>query len=361
METILQEFQQFLFELELTPTTLDKAQNFLQDVIPVYFQCGQKISKRALFACAVFISVQNIFNIFDSKQEGSNSQPEITVSQLLEKADVNIMDFFSVTCFLKKNYPLSDNVKQNLIALERKYLIVSALFDKFESMSTEIFYMDTTSPTPQNTEGNALLKKHKLLCWLLFLVAKAKVLWHRQELLATFNLLLCCIGEVVKVTPSFLLLPPFDSFVAKNESSLTILEVLSNHFRTKSEEVKAVYDGWLHVANELNVGNKLPEVQELQTIYSKLYAESGDIDESLFFSRDWHLLPSLSEQNLSPRKYPSTSVRRTLDTLEALNTILHSAPDDLTQSLKFCLQAFNLTLSIDFSRTNEACKMSAST
>lgn len=338
MEAITQEFQQFLFELHLTPTTVDNAKNFLHDVIPVYFQCGQKISKRALFACAVFISVQNIFKMFDSEQEESDSQPEITVSQLLEKADVNIMDFFTVTCFLKKNYPLSENMKQNLIALERKYLIVSALFDKFESMSIEIFYSDTTSPTLQKTEQNALLKKHKSLCWLLFLVAKAKVLWHRQELLATFHLLLCCIGEVVKVTPSFLLLPPFDSIVAKNENSLTILEVLSNHFRTKSEEVKAVYDGWLHVANELNVGTKLPEVLELQTIYSKLYAESGDIDESLFFSRDWHLLPSVSEQNLSPKKYPLTSVRRTLDTSEALNTILHSAPDDLTQSLKFCLQ-----------------------
>ncbi|GIY58348.1 retinoblastoma-associated protein [Caerostris darwini] len=341
METIIQDFQQFSFGLHLSSPALDKATKFLNDIKTFYFECGQKISKEALFACAVFVSVQNTFSTFDSDHESNNSQPEITVSQLLEKADINIMDFFTVTCFLKKNCTLSENVKQNLIALERKYLIVSALFDKFESMSSEIFHVDVASPIPLNQpspETNCLLKKHKALCWMLFLVAKAKVLWHRQELLATFHLLLCCIGEVARVTPSFMLLPPFDRIVAKNEGSSTILEVLSNHFRTKFEEVKAVYDGWLHVASELNIGSKLPEVQELQAIYSQLYIQSGDVDESLFLERDWHLLPSVSEQNHSPRKYSSTLIRRTLDTSEALNTILLSAPDGLTENLKFCLQ-----------------------
>ncbi|XP_055933153.1 retinoblastoma-associated protein-like [Argiope bruennichi] len=341
METLIEEFQLFSFDLKLSSAVNDSARQFLHDVMPVYLKCGQKISKKALLACAVFVSVQNNFHSFHVDQEGNNSQPEITVSQLLDKADINIMEFFNVTCFLKKNYPLSDNVKQNLIALERKYLIVSALFDKFESMSTEIFHLDTSSPTPSNhsnPEANTLLKKHKTLCWMLFLVAKAKVLWHRQELLATFHLLLCCIGEVIRVTPSFMLLPPFDSIVAKNEDLLTILDVLSNHFHTKSEEVKAVYDGWLHVANELNIGSKFPEVQDLQLIYLQLYIQSGDVDESLFLEKDWHLLPSISEKNHSPRKYPLTLIRRTLDTSEALNTILLSAPDDLTENLRNTLQ-----------------------
>ncbi|GIX70892.1 retinoblastoma-associated protein [Caerostris extrusa] len=345
METIIQDFQQFSFGLHLSSPALDKATKFLNDIKTFYFECRQKISKEALFACAVFVSVQNTFSTFDSDHESNNSQPEITVSQLLEKADINIMDFFTVTCFLKKNCTLSENVKQNLIALERKYLIVSALFD---NMSSEIFHVDAASPIPLNQpspETNCLLKKHKALCWMLFLVAKAKVLWHRQELLATFHLLLCCIGEVARVTPSFMLLPPFDRIVAKNEGSSTILEVLSNHFRTKFEEVKAVYDGWLHVASELNIGSKLPEVQELQAIYSQLYIQSGDVDESLFLERDWHLLPSVSEQNHSPRKYPSTLIRRTLDTSEALNTILLSAPDGLTENLKFCLQKCSIDAS----------------
>ncbi|KFM56614.1 Retinoblastoma-associated protein, partial [Stegodyphus mimosarum] len=154
------------------------------------------------------------------------------------------MDFFSVTCVLKSNHNLSDNSRQNLIALERKYLIVSALYDKFESMVAEIFSIDSGLPNhskqniscDQGNASNQLMKHHRTLCWMLFIVAKAKVLWHRQELLATFHLLLCCIGEVVKITPTFLLLPPFDSVVAKSESSLTVLEVLSSHVKTKFEE-----------------------------------------------------------------------------------------------------------------------------
>lgn len=83
------------------------------------------------------------------------------------------------------------------------------------SMASEIFYGHSEdshqmlAPQPQTGGANQLVKNQRALCWMLFLVAKAKVLWHRQELLATFHLLLCCIGEVVRITPSFLLLPPF--------------------------------------------------------------------------------------------------------------------------------------------------------
>ncbi|KAG8185779.1 hypothetical protein JTE90_000760 [Oedothorax gibbosus] len=345
MEAFLKEFEYFCTQLQLSTSVVVKATTCLQNIAPVYLQCGQMVSKTALFICVVFIAVQDAHSsTLDPKQDESNSHPEITVSQLLEAADINIMDFFAVTCFLKKNSTLSENAKQNLIALERKYLIVSALYDKFESMTSEIFHGDYEEPhqgsAPQAQVGGAsrLLKNHRALCWMLFLVAKAKVLWHRQELLATFHLLLCCIGEVIRITPSFLLLPPFDGVVAKNESSLTILEVLSNHFRTKFEEVKAVHEGWLHVANELNIGSKFPQIEDLQSIYGQLYAQTGDVDESQFLTRDWHLLPMNSEQSFSPRKNPPASVRRTLDTAEALHTILNSAPDDLSLSLKLCLR-----------------------
>lgn len=52
----------------------------------------------------------------------------------------SIMDFFAVTCLLKKHHHLSDSSKQSLIALERKYLIVSALFDKFEKYVYCLFF-----------------------------------------------------------------------------------------------------------------------------------------------------------------------------------------------------------------------------
>lgn len=81
-------------------------------------------------------------------------------------------------------------------------------------MIGEIFCAEYNSTGQSNSSGYSdelkeLLQYHKALCWMLFIVAKAKVLWHRQELLATFHLLLCCIAEVMKVTPTFLLLPPF--------------------------------------------------------------------------------------------------------------------------------------------------------
>lgn len=82
-------------------------------------------------------------------------------------------------------------------------------------MIGEIFCAEDNSTTEQasasssNPELKDLLKQYKALCWMLFIVAKAKIFWHRQELLATFHLLLCCIAEVVKSTPTFLLLPPF--------------------------------------------------------------------------------------------------------------------------------------------------------
>lgn len=82
------------------------------------------------------------------------------------------------------------------------------------SMIGEVFCADFNITVGQNISSSSqemgeLLKQHKALCWMLFIVAKAKVLWHRQELLATFHLLLCCIAEVIRSTPTFLLLPPF--------------------------------------------------------------------------------------------------------------------------------------------------------
>ncbi|XP_015916676.1 retinoblastoma-associated protein isoform X1 [Parasteatoda tepidariorum] len=347
MDFLLCDFRTFHSDLKLTEQLIEEAVSFLKEVAPVYLQHGNKINKKALFVCATFIAAQDLYS------KGLNSKkdtlPQITVSKLLEKADISIMDFFSVTRFLKTNYNLSEKAKLYFIALERKYLIVIALYDKFESMMGEIFYssMDVgqTSKSNKDLKVNAVLKNHKVLCWMLFIVAKAKVLWHRQDLLATFHLLLCCIGEIIKITPSFLLLPPFDSIAGRSENPLTILEALSSHFKTDFEEVKAVNNGWLHVAGELMAENSPIEIKNLELIYSDLYAQNGDIDESGFLVKDWHLLPSVSENISSPRKFSSMSVRRTLDTAEALNTILMSADDDITQSLKLCLQKCNFNAS----------------
>lgn len=102
-------------------------------------------------------------------------------------------------------------------------------------MTAEIFcaeYNTTSQRNISNTnyELNELLKQQKALCWMLFIVAKAKVLWHRQELLATFHLLLCCFAEVIKATPTFLLLPPFGMQDFFFPPSFSIFQFLHYYF-----------------------------------------------------------------------------------------------------------------------------------
>lgn len=326
----------FAADLALSPQVRQQAQKILKPIFTPQIQAKLKVEKKIWVACAIYIAVQDIGYPYT---QDSQRQPEVTVSQLLEKADVHIMEFFNVMCFVKRNYPLTNNSKQSLISLERKYLIISALFDKFTNIVNEVFCGDAECSTSngQTSDLQSLILNQKSLCWMLFLVAKAEVLWHRQELLATFHLLLCCMSEVIKATPTFLLIPPFDGVVGTGESSFSVLLLLSNHVNTNFDEVKIAYNCWLHVAGELIPNGKLPLLADLRTRYKDLYLKNGDIDESLLLERNEHLIPQSSDSSCA-KSPPGNSIKRVLDTVHALHIILKSAADELSPSLKRCFQ-----------------------
>ncbi|XP_063190366.1 retinoblastoma-associated protein isoform X2 [Chroicocephalus ridibundus] len=208
--------------------------------------------------------------------------------------------------------------------------------------------------------------------WITFLLAKGKVLQVEDDLVISFQLLLCVLDYFIKLSPPAMLKEPYKSAVTavtvngsartprrgQNRSTRTskqtdtdtkVIEVLCKEHDCNLDEVKNVYfTSFIPFLNSIGIvtSNGLPEVEVLSKQYDELYLNNKDIDARLFLDHDETLQPDViacSQLERTPIKtnsdeelnliLPQTPVRAAMNNIQQLIMILNSATDKPSDTL----------------------------
>ncbi|XP_041351519.1 uncharacterized protein LOC121370392 [Gigantopelta aegis] len=91
-------------------------------------------------ACALYMTIVDVrmpYGPHDPQlQRGFLEAPCVTVSDILQRTNINVTTLFHRMKTVKESCDVSDAVSQHLLLLEKKYCIVSALFHTFERFVT---------------------------------------------------------------------------------------------------------------------------------------------------------------------------------------------------------------------------------
>ncbi|NXG08261.1 RB protein, partial [Sakesphorus luctuosus] len=208
--------------------------------------------------------------------------------------------------------------------------------------------------------------------WITFLLAKGKVLQVEDDLVISFQLLLCVLDYFIKLSPPAMLKEPYKSAVTavtvngsartprrgQNRSTRTakqldtdtkIIEILCKEHDCNLDEVKNVYlTSFIPFLNSAGIvaSNGLPEVEIILKQYEELYLKNKDIDARLFLNHDETLQPDViacSQLERTPLKnspeeeisliLPQTPVRAAMNNIQQLIMILNSATDKPSDTL----------------------------
>uniref|UniRef100_A0A8C6RGE2 Retinoblastoma-associated protein n=1 Tax=Nannospalax galili TaxID=1026970 RepID=A0A8C6RGE2_NANGA len=248
---------------------------------------------------------------------------------------------------------------------------------KFFDLLKEI---DTS--TKVDNAMSRLLKKYNVLCALYSKLERCPLtytctLWQTQmllqmedDLVISFQLMLCVLDYFIKFSPPALLREPYKTAVipingsprtprrgqnrsariAKQlENDTRIIEVLCKEHECNIDEVKNVYfKNFIPFMNSLGIvsSNGLPEVESLSKRYEELYLKNKDLDARLFLDHDKTLQTDpvdSFETERTPRKNnpdeeanmvpPHTPVRTVMNTIQQLMMILNSASDQPSENL----------------------------
>uniref|UniRef100_A0A452UVC7 Retinoblastoma-associated protein n=1 Tax=Ursus maritimus TaxID=29073 RepID=A0A452UVC7_URSMA len=226
---------------------------------------------------------------------------------------------------------------------------------KFFDLLKEI---DTS--TKVDNAMSRLLKKYNVLCALY-----REVLQMEDDLVISFQLMLCVLDYFIKLSPPALLKEPYKTAVipfngsprtprrgqnrsariAKQlENDTRIIEVLCKEHECNIDEVKNVYfKNFIPFMNSLGIvaSNGLPEVESLSKQYEEIYLKNKDLDARLFLDHDKTLQADPIDR--TPRKsnsdeevnviLPQTPVRTVMNTIQQLMMILNSASDQPSENL----------------------------
>lgn len=285
-----------------------------------------------------------------------------TFTELQKNVETSVYKFFD----LLKEIDTSTKVDNAVSKLLKKYDVLCALYGKLER-TCELIYLTQPSSLIA-TEINSLLVLK--ISWITFLLAKGEVLQMEDDLVISFQLLLCVLDYFIKLSPPALLKEPYKTAVipingsprtprrgqnrsarvAKQlENDTRIIEVLCKEHECNIDEVKNVYfKNFIPFMNSLGItaSNGLPEVQSLSKRYEEIYLKNKDIDARLFLERDKTLqadpADSLGIQR-TPQKnntdeevnliLPQTPVRTVMNTIQQLMMILNSASDQPSENL----------------------------
>ncbi|XP_068530796.1 retinoblastoma-associated protein isoform X2 [Anas acuta] len=193
-----------------------------------------------------------------------------------------------------------------------------------------------------------------------------------DDLVISFQLLLCVLDYFIKLSPPAMLKEPYKSAVTavtvngstrtprrgQNRSTRTskqvdtdtkVIEILCKEHDCNLDEVKNVYfTSFIPFLNSMGIvaSNGLPEVEVLSKEYNELYLKNKDIDARLFLDHDETLQPDViacSQLERTPRKnnpdeeinviLPQTPVRAAMNTIQQLIMILNSAADKPSDTL----------------------------
>ncbi|XP_077172720.1 retinoblastoma-associated protein isoform X2 [Paroedura picta] len=235
---------------------------------------------------------------------------------------------------------ISTKVGSIVLRLKKKYDVLFALYQKLERTWGQI-YADQPSDQNSSERSSSLVLK---LCWIIFLLAKGKVLQIEDDLVISFQLLLCVLDYFIKLLPPAVLKEPYKSTVsALSANGSTRTPRRQNVSLRASKQT----DTDIKVIEELCKEHdcNLDEVENISSKYEEMYLRNKDIDARLFLEKDQTLqnhteclqLERTPTKN-NPDEDPSgvlrqTPVRAAMNTIQQLMMILSSASDEPSDNL----------------------------
>uniref|UniRef100_A0A8C8SDG4 Retinoblastoma-associated protein n=1 Tax=Pelusios castaneus TaxID=367368 RepID=A0A8C8SDG4_9SAUR len=292
-----------------------------------------------------------------------------TFTELLKSIGVSVCTFFQLLEEMDVNMDtISTKVDSAVSRLKKKYDTLLALYHKFERTCERIYMAQPSNQTSPEISSPLLLKTS----WITFLLAKGKVLQMEDDLVISFQLLLCVLDYFIKLSPPAMLNEPYKSAVSaisvngstrtprrgQNRSTRTskqtdvdtkVIEVLCKEHDCNLDEVKNVYfTSFTPFLNSVGIvtSHGLPEIEDLSKQYEELYLKNKDIDARLFLDHDETLQRNHLEclqLERTPRKnspdeeltliLPQTPVRAAMNTIQQLMMILNSASDKPSDNL----------------------------
>ncbi|XP_053703810.1 retinoblastoma-associated protein isoform X1 [Synchiropus splendidus] len=283
-----------------------------------------------------------------------------TFTQVLQAVGVNVKQFLALVRKLDVNLDtISTKVNSALTRQEKSYNTLLALCQRFEKICKKIFVSDG--------KEQATLRS----CWTLFLLAKGRALQMEDDLVISFQLLLCTLELFIKRCPGSLLQPLYKSSISKvpsppqqtsrrNQSKartrptepvmdVQLLETLCKENECNAEEVKNIYQtsfsaflGSLDLPKSLDVS----QTAELNRQYEEHYLRSGDIDGRLFFDRDTSVMPpkvDVTQVERTPKKNlpedesslipPQTPIKTAMTSIQQLRRDLSSSGEQPSAAL----------------------------
>ncbi|KAF6084779.1 RB transcriptional corepressor 1 [Phyllostomus discolor] len=285
-----------------------------------------------------------------------------TFTELQKNIEISVYKFFD----LLKEIDTSTKVDNAIARLLKKYNVLCALYGKLERTCKLIYLTQPSSLITTEINSVLVLK----VSWITFLLAKGEVLQMEDDLVISFQLMLCVLDYFIKLSPPALLKEPYKtavipingsprtprrgqnrtSRIAKQlENDTRIIEVLCKEHECNIDEVKNVYfKNFIPFMNSLGIvaSNGLPEVESLSKQYEEIYLKNKDLDARLFLDHDKTLQadPTDSfEMQRTPRRsnpdeelnviLPQTPVRTVMNTIQQLMMILNSASDQPSENL----------------------------
>uniref|UniRef100_A0A8C3LEU2 RB transcriptional corepressor 1 n=1 Tax=Chrysolophus pictus TaxID=9089 RepID=A0A8C3LEU2_CHRPC len=291
-----------------------------------------------------------------------------TFTELLKSLGTSVCTFFQFLKEVDVNMDtVSTKVDSTVSRLKKKYDVLLALYHKLK----HLLMWNLSVPTYRiSAELSSVLVLKNY--WITFLLAKGKVLQMEDDLVISFQLLLCVLDYFIKLSPPAMLKEPYKSAVTaltvngstrtprrgqnrnaraskQTDTDTKVIEILCKEHDCNLDEVKNVYfTSFIPFLNSLGVvaSNGLPEVDVLSKQYDELYLKNKDIDARLFLDHDETLQPDViacSQLERTPGKnnpdeevnhvLPQTPVRAAMNTIQQLMMILNSATDKPSDTL----------------------------
>ncbi|XP_007563188.1 retinoblastoma-associated protein [Poecilia formosa] len=285
-----------------------------------------------------------------------------TVTQVLKAISLNLKQFLALVRQLDVNLDtISMKVNSALTRLEKKYDVMLALYQRFEKTCKNIFVL-----TSDGKERETMRT-----CWTMFLLAKGRALQMEDDLVISFQLLLCTLELFIKRCSSDQLQPLYQSAISKvlspptrtsrrsqskaksrpsePEVDVQLLETLCKDNECNFEEVKNVYQtSFLAFLDSMDLSRStdFPQVNDVNQQYEEHYLKSRDIDGRLFFDGDESVLPpkiEISQVERTPKKNqpeedgptipPQTPIRAAMTSIRMLRGDLPSNGDQPSTTL----------------------------
>ncbi|XP_041807744.1 retinoblastoma-associated protein [Chelmon rostratus] len=285
-----------------------------------------------------------------------------TLTQVLKAVSLNVRQFLALVRKLDVNLDtISTKVNSALTRLEKKYDVTLALYQRFEKTCKKIFALVSDGKERETIRS----------CWTMFLLAKGRALQMEDDLVISFQLLLCTLELCIKRCPPDLLQPLYKSAVSKVQSPATrtsrrnqskakarppepevdlqLLKTLCNENECNAEEVKNVYQTSFSAfldSLDLSRSPDFPQVHDLNQQYEEHYLKSRDFDGRLFFDGDETLLApqvEMSQVERTPKKNlsdedavlipPQTPIRAAMTSIQQLRGDLTSSGDQPSTNL----------------------------